>query len=609
MGINKRLSHEIFTLLRSQAWSLSLFVCIFLFHLLFIFQGLDVTDLGFNLSHQILSVGAIDNLDSIAPMTFLTDLVGGLWLSLAGGPSVIWARIGGVLLISINAAIIFSILTKYFDHKKTFIVVIISTIFITSFTSNYINYNTFPALLISIQLWCLNQILNATSVDRRSLYSILAGFMFVPILLSRVTAVPLLISYILATLIVLLLNKQNITEFKKILLPALYGVFLSIIIFAGLYMYKGILGFSITYVYSLVSASVQGNMSNTDINGSHAVANLINTYLNDIKNIIILTALAAIACFCVIFIKNILKIDQKVFEYFLLSITTLGLMVLLIYYIYHGGKIITTSKQSMTFLVIGVITLLFAYILIAIKKVDHRLILLMLFGSIAMLMSPLGSDAGFSNTVYNLWLILPLMILYIGEYPGQKLQSLRSFIKPLLICLLIVSLLMHFAYIYRDDQNRYALTHEFKVPSLSLVFSSSERVDAVDELVEEVQNHTNKGDKVLFVNNIPLFYYLTETKPALGNPWLFVDGLDKIKTEQAKIESNNQLPVIFVYSKVNTRSSDWPNVSETNKISTSDSIKLDYLKDEYVNHLNYSLIWENNAFAMYGQNQSKAMVN
>jgi hypothetical protein len=70
----------------------SMFIVIFLYHLLFIFQGLDLTDFGYHMTHQVFSFTLSPDVKCIEPMFYLTDFIEGLWLSLIGHPNVLWAR-------------------------------------------------------------------------------------------------------------------------------------------------------------------------------------------------------------------------------------------------------------------------------------------------------------------------------------------------------------------------------------------------------------------------------------------------------------------------------------------------------------------------------------
>ena len=100
------------------------------------------------------------------------------------------------------------------------------------------------------------------------------------------------------------------------------------------------------------------------------------------------------------------------------------------------------------------------------------------------------------------------------------------------------------------------------------------------------------------INEIPMFYYLTQTQPFFVESWLFLRTGLTIKTMYNKAIENKRYPKLFVYSKTNTSSFDWPNNVAADDV---DLPKLEYLKGKYINELGYNLVMENPAFAIYSR--------
>jgi hypothetical protein len=133
---------------------------------------------------------------------------------------------------------------------------------------------------------------------------------------------------------------------------------------------------------------------------------------------------------------------------------------------------------------------------------------------------------------------------------------------------------------------------------LTGTYSTAERVQVTDELISTIERETEPGDYVLMVNSIPMFYYLTGTRPALGQPWLFLQSEEKIMDfEGDRAEIGEIKPKLFVYSKVNTRDRYWPRGDTP--LKESDEKKLNYLKNQYITTYQYSHLWENDAFSVY----------
>jgi len=178
--------------------------------------------------------------------------------------------------------------------------------------------------------------------------------------------------------------------------------------------------------------------------------------------------------------------------------------------------------------------------------------------------------------------------------------SIKSFKKSLFTTLIVLFLLSFFtfsSYVYRDSYNRAELYTEFKSDGLHGIYSTKERVLVVDQVISEIMNYSEKGDKVLMVGSIPMFYYLTETIPAYGEGWINIYQMEAIKEMMNKSINEGNYPKVFIYSKIDTRSNTWP---EHAALPDKDAEILQIFIDEYVVDLNYTLLWENDYFAIYG---------
>jgi len=166
--------------------------------------------------------------------------------------------------------------------------------------------------------------------------------------------------------------------------------------------------------------------------------------------------------------------------------------------------------------------------------------------------------------------------------------------------IILASVFIRFSSVYRDSNNRFKLNTEFKYKYLHNLYSQKKRVEVVDEALMKIDELTQKDDVVLMINEIPMFYYLTQTKPFFGESWLFFYHLEMIKSMYEKAIEKGRYPRLFVYSKTNTSRSDWP----TDEIADESELPVfDYFVGKYVNELHYNLIWENSAFAVYSRPQ------
>jgi hypothetical protein len=574
-----------------------MFTSIFLFHLLFIFQGFDATDFGYHMTHQVFSYTFTPVLKYVVPTIFLTDFVGGMWLSIIGHPNVLWAKLGGVLLLALNAAIIFSILSNYFEKRKVFFVVFISSLFISVTPFIYIHYFSFPAFLVNIELWLFNKaIISDTWSKRNEVYSFLLGLMVVPIILSRFTLLPILIIPLLFA-VYYYAKRKEISHLKEMVSPTIKGIIFSAICFGLIYWYLGIFN---GYIWSLIGtifSSATGDVSKVD--SSHTMGSLFRTYQKLYTRTVIVTVIFAFGISILSALKK--KTANILFDISIILITFSSMFGMMFMQKYDFSVDFFAKLMQMSF--IGIICLLSIIHFLFDRTKNEKVDLLLISSIFIMLITPIGSNEGPLKSVYGMWLPLPLSLLCLykikTDSKNMRLSSILSLMTILLISLLCISLFFHITYTYRDDSNRLNLNTEFSDPALKGIYSTSSRVEVVDQLISQIKKNSEKNDELLIVNDIPVFYYLTETRPSFGEPWPFLKSLEEIKQMQNNLENNKELPKVFVYSKVDTQSSEWPNLHDNDDENTNE--KLCYLKNEYVNKLNYSLIWENKAFVIYGR--------
>jgi len=259
-----------------------MFTIVFLYNLLFIFQGLDLSDFGYHMTNQVFSFTISPEIKYIEPTIYLTDFIGGMWLSLIGHPNVLWARLGGVLLVALNAAIIFSILKNYFEQRNVFFVVFVSSIFITTHPQMYIHYFTFPAFLFNIELLVFNQVILSDSGSKKSkIYSFFLGLMAIPIILSRVSLILIFIIPVLF-FIYIHVRKKEVMCLEKITSPTIIGIFFSGILFGLFFRYLGILNDLFSNIIGTLVFSATNVTNKTSYMASgHSMVSLIDAYISD----------------------------------------------------------------------------------------------------------------------------------------------------------------------------------------------------------------------------------------------------------------------------------------------------------------------------------------
>lgn len=571
--------------------SYTLFTLVFLFHLIWIFQGIDVTDWGNQLTSQ---TRPFRHNGDLCNMHGLSNIFGGMWLKIIGSPSIIWAKLGGILLFSLNAILSYKILSVYFDKKRVFFTVFASTLFITMNIPNLIHYFNFPALLLSCLLWVINQLLNETSKSIRFKgYSFLCGFLTIPIILARFPLV-LIVFMPVPIFLYYLVTKKDYTGVTKIVSYATSGIIASLFCFALLYRVTGFLSIYIESIKTQMVAAIIGNNNVVVGSDSHGIATQLKVNAGLVYHTFICTFIASIGLYIVSLFKD--RLGNSIGHLIITIAIVLGSGILLImwgFYRYTGQFI---------HLWIGLTLLVTVIFLLHDRGNSRNLTLLLLASNFVMIVTPLGSNTGIRKAIYGMWVILPLTFLLAYELrdktENKRLSSMLSLSTSIISLTVLISLFMHFSNNYRDHPNRFQLNTAFEHKSLRYIHSQKERVKVVDEALAQIDNLVDENDAVLMVNSIPLFYYLTKTKPFFGPSWLVQEPLAKIKEMQNSATDHKNYPKLFVYSKVDPRCSGWPN-DEVSSLTKKDLPKVEYLKDQYINKLNYNLVWENDAFGVY----------
>lgn len=569
----------------------TLFLAVFLCHALRIFQGLCVTDAGHHFAHQVAAFRSRTDPDSVSALVFLTDFVGGMWLWLRGTPSVIWARLGGILFYGVNAVLAYKVLSVYFPRRRTFVVVLISAFFVTMRDPmNIIHYFSFPGFLVTVELLILNKAMTAWPRDRTfGLWSFLLGFMVVPIVLSRFT----LIFIVAAPVLVLgfaLVTRCGTGAIRKSSPYVLGGFLVSAAVFAALYQS---LGFLLPYLGT--TRAIVGRSATHSIPGGYGMGQLVRVYLREYAWIGVYTAGAGVGLYVASFARRWLRVRWADIAFFAAALVGFGAAAKLI------G--VGTIAWDVVKLSIGAVLAVSGLFLICDRGRNRRLSVLVLVSSFIMVITPVGSNTGVVKTPAGMWVALPLALLIVtrlrDQVSNKRLRAMLSFDTVAVATMLVVAGAFHFIWAYKDVRNRFKLTAGFQHPSLRFIYSHKERVRIVDEVLAEIESRTKAGDEVVMANSIPLFYYLTQTRPLLGHPWLLCAGLDGAKARCEKALKEGRYPKLLVYSKINTKSNEWPSRKGTDVLPENIKPILAYLTRTYVDRHGYKLDWENAAFAIY----------
>ena len=123
--------------------------------------GIDLTDEGKQMSISWFMFNG-DTDHSYTQDKIGSWMINGLWLNIINKPLLIWERIGGVLLMSIMALIVYLLIKKYRDDNYTIFITFITFLFIIcrNHPENKIDHSNLPTLLAIISLFSLFLFIN-----------------------------------------------------------------------------------------------------------------------------------------------------------------------------------------------------------------------------------------------------------------------------------------------------------------------------------------------------------------------------------------------------------------------------------------------------------------
>jgi len=565
-------------------YSIFIFFISFSYLTIWIWQGIDLTDSGYNLTKQWLLFNG--NIENQLDLMFGSTFIGGLWNSIISGNYLIWAFLGSVLIGSLSVLLVYTILSNYFEKKKAFIAVVSIIPIAVVQIIKVPNYNDIPLLLFLLVIYFL---IKAPLVNNKlsKVFLISAGIIYAILVISRFMLIVFLFFPLLLT-IYNIFSKQNKIHWLKNSLLFLGGFVVGLtIIFLFLFKY-GLLEnyFANLYNYFLNKASIQATSISSETD-SHSFKNILLITIEYYYYVLIFTPITII--FLNIF-SYLLVIKKNIVKDFLVIL--FSIFIIFFAFVYYAG---------IYFIIFGLnIFLILLYLYKSKNKKTNFLLLISLYSQMII---NIGSNIQNWTCMYLSSALSIILLFKLGEFESssyfKKVINFINLKKFLIIILIFTGIITNFFNIYRDSSNRFELVHSFETDNLKCVFTTKDRADTIDEVIEKIKASVNKYDEVLLINSVPLLYYLTETKPITKDPWpLNLYSTDVFKNEMEEIFSKSP-PEIVVVAKGSPRmDKEWPKNVDTIGVQSRNLEKLDYLYitiDKY----NYKLEWENKGFELY----------
>lgn len=589
-------------------YAVATFLFAFAFDAIWIFQAFDALDAGFHLTNQLCVFD--DSRCTSAAVTVIPDLIGGAWLQLASTPSLLWSRLGGVLLVALNALFAYCTLARSFAPRQAFVTIAALTPFLTmAMPRTMMDYDSLPALFITGGLFVLSVILDdlGQSPRRRlKLLSFLLGTTLTIVSLSR----PPLVLLTLAPFAALLLRPNPAAGARRS-----SATFLAVGLVAGALLAGGGLksvGLLDVYVQSIAAQASVSTAPAEDadalgaapsrVSERHSIGMLLRRYAREYANVVASAAVIAGVLAVGLFSPRVARLAAVV-----LVVAACGLIAALAASLAIGDPPspleLLRYKRRLVGVAIGPV--IAAALAAFVTDVHPRTKVLLLASLFAVMLYPLGSNTGIYKSVYVMWIPLPLAALICwqllaGRRPSHPAPAFGLALAVLTV-VFVLGIFLHVFHVGRDHPNRFELVTRFKHPALAGIHSHTATTTAVDELLEQIERHTEPGDPIL--STLPMFYYLSGRRPFFGGSLshgIAADSLERVKFVVRDASARQAYPQLVVLSKTSGGGSrDFSDPARVLRARLAHYPYLDFLKEHYVNERRYRLVWQNQYFAVY----------
>jgi hypothetical protein len=580
------------------------FLFIFVFQLVLIFQGVEMSDEGFlaTFYQQIF-----DHPESVQYnfMFWLTGIIGGTYYKIFSFMGLWGLRLGGVLVTTGTAILVYSLLKKFLNNNylKLGLFLIIITL---NNDVKELNYNNLSALTYVATIYFLFNGLRHRSNGKLLVSGLLVSLNFFirPPNILDVGLVMAILYHGYETKKDLSLIVKQIGWFLAGFLAST-GIILIIIYSVGHWNnYSG----ALQLLYKMSKGHEKVDIKSYDYGLLKLLYQLKANYLKSIfiALSIILSLLLGIYLFT--------KVKKKIVLFNRISRPLRYLFILSVFIMIFRGVI---DHYFILYVYSGLI--IFAFILILFTSSDPDIKLLIFCSFFILVTYSFGSSAGILTAGrYSLWIGLPIAVNYFFNFRSVKNQlsflingvnsSLQIIItesqlnttKKILIVLLIFEGLFHsFFYPFFDRRNRLEMRYAINNKQLAGIYTTKGRKQTLDTLLYESSRYIKKGDYVLAYDCIPLYHFLTESVPYLRSPypWLYEAEFLNNELVYARKEKKN-LPVV-VMQKIKTigDGSMWPEKTLPSDYFTwEENLGRNKYMNEFLARNNYKEVWSDPYF-------------
>jgi hypothetical protein len=582
------------------------FTGILLYHILMTFQGLDLLDEGF---HVTFYQQFFEDPESVQYSFFywFSGLIGGLVLKIFPGGGLWGLRLAGAITSTITIWIAFQLLKNYLNRQILFISLVVLSLFINTEPKD-LYYNNLSALLYFTGGYLLFKGL----IKNRSVFLFLSGAVFC---INIFTRTPNLLGLGLGVLI--FYHAWLYTEARKLIWKKMLFFAAGVITGLGLVvLVMHLLGHLDYFINSIKYLSAMSSTTNKKdgLGGGYGMIKLIyipiKQYSMAIGSVLLILSFIFTGAYLLSILNTYKGPGKKLIQFipFVFLLAVFGLIA--------TDKI----KINMLLYFLTGLSLFFGFLTI-IKSPDRELKILSALGCLIILVHPFGSAPGIITVViYSMWISFPIAADSIHslkriannmEFETENSKGavwliltnrqLRNIQIGALAAILYLCIHHIFTYPYfYDYHKRSEMTWQVENKNMRHIYTSKERAGAINELLRESSKYIKEKDFVLAYDAIPLYHFMTETRPFLNNPSPMFYSTELFASEMEKATQKRPLPVI-IQQKIKTvhEGSKWPEeIVQYNEEDIERAAGRNLYLESFIEKHGYKEVWSNKVFSI-----------
>ena len=253
--------------------------------------------------------------------------------------------------------------------------------------------------------------------------------------------------------------------------------------------------------------------------------------------------------------------------------------------------------------------------LIITGRQPKNLRILAAIGTIMLLVMPVGSNFVLMTVgKYAVWIMVPVTVDYLlniralssrvvvsenSQHSYEQVIDVRQMTGLRNACIyltLIFILSVTYYYPYFDRSDRSKMRYPVHNTHMQGIYTTESRARVINELLDQSARYVKPDDYVLAYDCIPMYYYMTDTKPYMHNSWVWLYDDVVFKQELYKSLQETHICPVVIMQKRSTIGNNWPeNYKEDYKFRPE---AFTYMQD-FLKTYQYRQVWENDFFKIY----------